>query len=425
MFRLRHSCLVLGLLTLPALGSEEAPKRDLPIATNALPPFTAISAKGFIHSTERGFKFPDGTVQTTAAGASGGVPNVNGITGAVTIAGGGDTSVSTAGSTISINSQTYSRIVIVKASGDATANGALLRAKLSETPASAAAPALLKLEPGIYDLGAAFFSLRTNIDIEGSGVERTTLLTSVGSQSDSFAGSGVLSGASSTEIRHLTIKNVASDSFGTSLWVEGANGFRITDVRLIAHGAENAGALRINNSNVLVSRLQTVTGDGSTTNPVGVAITGASNVTMQDSAVELVGGVAADGVHVNATAASSVRIDSTTVKVSATNQGYGVWVESGEVTLTNSFVSTRDMGSTLFRSAVVTAQSPNAKLLIHHSQLLADHGGTMYQTSAARGSGSTLKMYTSMLDSVTDGGPLCVLTYNENGALSICPTPIE
>src|SRR5687768_12586484 len=79
------------------LNAAGSPPAVVHIVTDA-----AISANGIVESVKDGFRFPDGSVQTSAATVSGGVPSVNSIGTAVTIAGAGTASVTTASSTITV-----------------------------------------------------------------------------------------------------------------------------------------------------------------------------------------------------------------------------------------------------------------------------------------------------------------------------------
>jgi hypothetical protein len=87
----------------------------------------AITAPGLIESTVLGFRFPDGSVQTSAATVSGGVPSVNGIGGAVTIAAAGSASVDTVGSTITVTAPAFGAPVAVGAANAAGAASTMSR----------------------------------------------------------------------------------------------------------------------------------------------------------------------------------------------------------------------------------------------------------------------------------------------------------
>jgi hypothetical protein len=108
----------------------------------------------------------------------------------------------------------YKRTVVVSPVGTDTQNGtALLNALASITDASAAKPYLLKIEPGVYDLGSSgSLEMKEHVDIEGSG-ELTTVITSSVTQgpgSDTACPIGTVAGANDTELRFLTVRNTGT-----------------------------------------------------------------------------------------------------------------------------------------------------------------------------------------------------------------------
>lgn len=95
----------------------------------------------------------------------------------------------------------YGRVAIVAKSGgdyDDPSEAMSLSADWCPSPL-ADAPCLLKIMPGVYDIGSSSVVMKQYIDIEGSG-EKITKITSTNS-------SGALQGASNAEIRFLTIAN--------------------------------------------------------------------------------------------------------------------------------------------------------------------------------------------------------------------------
>jgi hypothetical protein len=99
----------------------------------------------------------------------------------------------------------YTRTVIVSPTGTPSENGTALKNALSGiTDASETNPYLLKIEPGVYDLGAApGLVMKPWVDVEGSG-EGVTTLTATGGVPWTDA---TVQGASNAELRFLTVKN--------------------------------------------------------------------------------------------------------------------------------------------------------------------------------------------------------------------------
>jgi hypothetical protein len=127
-----------------------------------------------------------------------------------------------------------SRIMYVGPVGTALENGnALLNTLTSITDASSSKPYLIKLEPGIYDLGTQGLQMLEYVDLEGSG-ERTTTITSTHSGSD-LSLSATLYGANYSELRFLTIENKGSGANSIAIYNENASP-DITKVTIKASG---------------------------------------------------------------------------------------------------------------------------------------------------------------------------------------------
>lgn len=125
----------------------------------------------------------------------------------------------------------YARTVVVGPVGTATANGAALLAALAGiTTASAGNPWLLKVEPGIYDLGSASLVMKPFVDVEGSG-EPVTHITGTGHASND---TGTVQAVSNSELRSLTAESNGG-SFATALFVNNATP-RISHVTLLSSG---------------------------------------------------------------------------------------------------------------------------------------------------------------------------------------------
>ncbi len=92
------------------------------------------------------------------------------------------------------------RTVFVSPVGTAGQNGTALAAAMAAiTTASASNPWLLKIEPGVYDVGTSSLNMKPFVDVEGSG-ELTTTIRGHGN-------AGTVRGAGPSEIRLLTVEN--------------------------------------------------------------------------------------------------------------------------------------------------------------------------------------------------------------------------
>jgi hypothetical protein len=167
-------------------------------------------------------------------------------------------------------------VVVSPVPGDPAASGQALRnaiGSLSPEPSSSFRW-LVKIEPGIYDLGGSTLAMRQYADIEGGGIAATTLRGNVGptsgaaaredlDQADSFAvaalNQGLIAGASNAELRRLTVECVptAAQPACMAMLNEGASP-RLTDLRLRVTGpsAGSHWGLRNYNAAPLLSHVE-------------------------------------------------------------------------------------------------------------------------------------------------------------------------
>jgi hypothetical protein len=138
---------------------------------------------------------------------------------------------------------------------------------------SEANPCLIKILPGIYDLGAGSLTMKPFVDIEGSG-ESTTVIT--GTNGDTTLG-GVVNGASNAEIRFLTVKNSRQASAsGTAVAIANkSQSPKITHVTAITSGALSAYAMYNSESSPILNNV-TISASGISCN--GMYNTAASPV---------------------------------------------------------------------------------------------------------------------------------------------------
>jgi hypothetical protein len=88
-----------------------------------------------------------------------------------------------------------------------TTAGTALRNTLDAiTDNSGTNPYLIKLGPGIYDIGTTSLQMKPYVDIEGSG-EKTTKITGAVTDDGIPPGNATIKGASNAELRFLTVEN--------------------------------------------------------------------------------------------------------------------------------------------------------------------------------------------------------------------------
>jgi hypothetical protein len=222
--------------------------------------------------------------------------------------------------------------VVVSPVGSATQNGTALRdALVSITHASANNPYLLKIEPGVYDLGSLQFSsldMKSFVDVEGSG-EGVTTITS----SNPFSGTVV--GAANSELRSLTVKHTGGPNGATAI-LDFANDFRVSHVTAAASG-EGPVNLGLNIFGTAMLSQVTATASGASARNTGLNINGTATL---DQVTATGSGGSVDGsrgVEISAADATAV-LSQVTATASGGPFSYGV-LNAGSTQIHNSRIA--------------------------------------------------------------------------------------
>lgn len=255
-----------------------------------------------------------------------------------------------------------------------TASGtALLNAMAGITNASATKRYVIKLEPGIYDLGSTELTMKPYVDLEGSGQQATVIQGTGNNDSDSLT--AIVQGAASSEIRDLQVKSTASSSELNSIAILVADGAdtRIVDVTAVASGAAINWAIRNRNATVVIERstLKAHTEDdfayGINTKGPGSITTIKHSVIQVTTTTGTVYGVAA-----NQGGAYTLLRD-IQVTASASGSAYGIYLTEfaapSDLRVTDSTI-TVEGGTGIFSSSSVSA-----RLLVEQSQVRAIGAG--------------------------------------------------
>ncbi len=114
-----------------------------------------------------------------------------------------------------------SRTYVVGPSGTAAQNGAALLAALASipTPSSQEEAALLKIEPGLYDLGSANLLMKPWVDVEGSGEKSMYELTQI--TADWCGAGAAVVVAGNSELRDLGVENTCAGTSAIGVLVDG------------------------------------------------------------------------------------------------------------------------------------------------------------------------------------------------------------
>jgi hypothetical protein len=136
----------------------------------------------------------------------------------------------------------YVRTVVVSPKATAAASGNALKAAVAGiTTAAADKRYLVKVEPGIYDLGNSKLVMKPFVDIEGSGIGTTTITRNGGA--DWF--DGTVAGATSSELRLLTVENTGGGTQSVAIVAQDVNPFSVRWVEAKASGAPDNAAILV------------------------------------------------------------------------------------------------------------------------------------------------------------------------------------
>lgn len=179
-----------------------------------------------------------------------------------------------------------SKIVWVGPVGTAAQNGsALLAALAGISGASATNGYLLKIEPGVYDLGATPFAMKQYVDVEGSGEGVTTIQMGTCS-------TGVVQGADNAELRLLTVACLGGGTGinGIAISTNGVS-TRITQVtaRSQSPTSGNGYAVSVTGASPVLTNVTASTTSGGL-QTFGISLGGASTAILRDVRAKVTGG---------------------------------------------------------------------------------------------------------------------------------------
>ena len=190
-------------------------------------------------------------------------------------------------------------VLVSPVPGDPVASGTALRNQLAGISSPSSTNRwLVKIEPGTYDIGTVSLPMRSWVDIEGSGIDATTIRGTVDGTSLTEA---TVNGANNTEIRMLTIIAARSDNKNAiAMYNENAAVLRLYRVKFVATSAGSAWGLRNFQSAPVIEEcdIGAGTSGGGDTNGVVYrqAVTGPERSSILRSKIAVWGGGANYGV---------------------------------------------------------------------------------------------------------------------------------
>jgi hypothetical protein len=163
-----------------------------------------------------------------------------------------------AGASVPAHAYGIRTVIVSPVPGNPTASGtALLTALAAITTNSATNTYMIKVEPGVYDIGASRLQMKPWVDIEGSGIDVTTLqgsgISNVAPLSD-----GVVMGDSDCELRLLTVQVTGTQQLPVAVGIANTSTDRqrLYRVRVVATGGSTQIGIRNANSDVLMEELE-------------------------------------------------------------------------------------------------------------------------------------------------------------------------
>lgn len=248
--------------------------------------------------------------------------------------------------------------------GDATASGAALISAVGNiTNASATKPYVVKIEPGIYDLGTNMLSMKSYVDLEGSG-QQATIIQGAGA---AVPTTGVVSVASSSELRDLQVKSTGgvSDLVAIPILVLDSVDTHIRRVTATASGPNPCSLFGIrlrNSASEVTDTTVNVSGGGSAQGIVskGTSVSGIS--TIRNTRITVTNAASTAYGFLVDSGSSLTQIEEVHVEVSGGSMAYGFYQDNG------ASIPSRISRSTI-RAANIGADVASGGLLIDSSEI--------------------------------------------------------
>lgn len=235
---------------------------------------------------------------------------------------------------------------------------------------SALNPCLLKVMPGIYDLGSGTLSMQAHIDIEGAG-ENSTLITSA--TSTGIPSGGTVCGANNSEIRLLTI--ASTGLAGTGITNNGTSP-KLTNITVTVTGVGSQGVRGIWNGAGSSPDIDNVTVNvsGATATVVTGIFNAGGPMVMNNVAVTLSGNLGEE-YGIDNSSASSILMNNVTVTISVNLYGVAVRNSASSVVIRNSaFIAMGGVNAT-------GIYNQSASSLILENTTVAARGASNYNFS--------------------------------------------
>ncbi len=272
--------------------------------------------------------------------------------------------------------------VVVPANGTDSENGAALISALEGIEVTQRV--LIKLEPGVYDIGSEMLEMISYVDLEGSGKDITIIKGNI-SGCDFCDEYGVLRGANFSEVRNLTIKNVQQSVDGVPIAISNLAGNpKFTNVCVYAEAAA-----------------------GADVEAVGILNIDAGNTYLTDVQIDVVRGTKSSGIK-------NIRTDpwlnNVTISVSPSivesSEAYGIYNEDSAPWIRNSNIRTYQALGKSYAIYSVANSSSYDSVHVYWSELFGS-GGISAEAAALYGDeNQAFRIFGTIIDGAdqVDGG---------------------
>lgn len=301
---------------------------------------------------------------------------------------------------------------------------------------------LLKIMPGVYDIGAASLQMAAYIDVEGAGESSTTIISSVPG-----AMTGTIVGASDMEMRFFSVKNVSADGANTmnNAIFNSAASPAIHKVTAVCSGGQYCCGVRNEAASAPILTQMTSVATINASNSYGafgIFNAGGAAPFMRDvRATGSTGGRYSVGVINTASnpLMSDVEATGNGLPGMSNNMSVGVWNQACSspvmllhVKATASGAAGENDGIYNYQSSVTamnvrsTGSGPNSKglLTVSPGNISMDHSVLQGATASVNNGGSTVFVGNSKLDGAlvrSSGTTKCIGTYDGNYDPVVCP----
>jgi hypothetical protein len=266
--------------------------------------------------------------------------------------------------------------------GDPIASGnALLSAVAGITDASATKPYVVKVDPGIFNLGTSSLTMKQYVDLEGTG-QLATVIQGTGQMTNL---NGVINAAANAEVRELQVQSQASGN-NVSIGIFASNvNTSIRDVTIVSTGgtalSATYGIRNLDANSTIQGVTITATGGGSVYGMSMVGLSNASAPFVRRAVVSVSSSAGGTGYGIYVTGLSVPDLRDIQVTASGGNQAVGLAFDYGNTSTGPFYLLVEEArisaGSTVNNSGILLTGNGNS-LDLNTSRISSGGGSLNY-----------------------------------------------